>query len=1068
MLSIAVSILVAAIGVAVLRASSARSRGRIVAALVCLVLGVLSSLYVGADYFTGKGIDESVLFHLEYGLSGAGFEAYSRLGAALTALLIASLIASLLAYRFLSKRSGRRFTGAGYLGSVLLLGAVGLNPATQDLAALLAPVDGEARSFARHYVRPSLEPVAQPRNLVFLYLEGLERTYFDESLFPGLIDGLRSLEREGTTFTDISQVWGTGWTIGGMVSSQCGIPLVTTPLGGNSMSGMDRFLPGALCIGDLLAQRGYRLDYMGGARRLFAGKGQFYETHGFHSVEGVDELESNLDDPGYKSAWGLYDDTLFDLAARRFEELSGSESPFGLFLLTLDTHNPYGHLSNPCREMRYGGGANSILNAVYCSDKLATQFIRRIRSSPHSANTLIVIASDHLALRNTATAQLEAGRRRNFFLVLLPENPPPQAVDKPGSMLDIAPTVLSLLGFEVDALGLGKNLMLPGHSLVETYHANVDEILERSWNEIARFWQHPSLDDGLYVDALRGELRFGERSVKTPTLVLLDEDSNVEQISFPFNSTGNLLEYAASLQPGTPVVWADVCEHVSALSSDDWMEGSTELCVAAGLLGAENMTVRRVDDDHFFRERDIADLIRTDQLDRAGTSRAIERLDALAKWGSPDVSETAVSAADGLTGSLIVRSAGFGQGASYVASAANRKKQIKLLRGLTLFGVTDESTPLKLGHVDSCDPQRPQRDAFVLRGSFADIRRYSREFEAYVVVAHGSAKCRAFDLGQLFEGLPLEKWQRIGRRQPYVGVVATDGAVYERIGEPESSLTLYLTQFVDSPGAAGEAHADGPLLRVAHAGGGRNGVGYTNSLQALDLNRDSYELFEIDFSWTSDDRLVCLHDWQGNFERIFGFQTAAPLTLAKFQAVTKSHPDFENCTLETLVEWLRANDGKRIVTDVKSRNVEALRLIASRYPEELHRFVPQIYHPDEYVPVRAMGYDEVIWTLSRFPKPRHRILDAVGKMRLYAVTMPRTRASEGLALYLGELGVRTYVHTINTAELAREYYQLGIDEIYTDWLAPDGMASNDIQEKLGRLVSSDSSNDAPASPSNSG
>ena len=39
------------------------------------------------------------------------------------------------------------------------------------------------------------------RNVVFIYAEGLERTYFDETLFPGLINKLRVLESKGTYFT---------------------------------------------------------------------------------------------------------------------------------------------------------------------------------------------------------------------------------------------------------------------------------------------------------------------------------------------------------------------------------------------------------------------------------------------------------------------------------------------------------------------------------------------------------------------------------------------------------------------------------------------------------------------------------------------------------------------------------------------------------------------------------------------------------------------------------------------------------------------------------------------------
>ncbi len=228
--------------------------------------------------------------------------------------------------------------------------------------------------------------------------------------------------------------------------------------------------------------------------------------------------------------------------------------------------------------------------------------------------------------------------------------------------------------------------------------------------------------------------------------------------------------------------------------------------------------------------------------------------------------------------------------------------------------------------------------------------------------------------------------------------------------------------------------ADPSILRIAHAGGGLDGKTYTNSLEALEQNRHSYELFEIDFTWTSDNQLVCLHDWGRNFKNIFGIETQSPLTLLEFQELTASHTEFENCTIDSLVDWLKSNDEKRVVTDVKLRNVEALRLISTKYPEHVQRFIPQIYDPAEYVPVRAMGYRDVIWTLYRYHGSNSRVVDELAKMNLYAVTMPRKRANERLALKLDEFDVKSYVHTINHAGEAEKYYELGIDEIYTDWL----------------------------------
>ena len=55
-------------------------------------------------------------------------------------------------------------------------------------------------------------------------------------------------------------------------------------------------------------------------------------------------------------------------------------------------------------------------------------------------------------------------------------------------------------------------------------------------------------------------------------------------------------------------------------------------------------------------------------------------------------------------------------------------------------------------------------------------------------------------------------------------------------------------------------------LRIAHAGGGLGKTSYTNSYQALTVDIDNgFKYFEIDFTFTKDDQLVCLHDWKHNF-----------------------------------------------------------------------------------------------------------------------------------------------------------------------------------------------------------
>jgi glycerophosphoryl diester phosphodiesterase len=251
---------------------------------------------------------------------------------------------------------------------------------------------------------------------------------------------------------------------------------------------------------------------------------------------------------------------------------------------------------------------------------------------------------------------------------------------------------------------------------------------------------------------------------------------------------------------------------------------------------------------------------------------------------------------------------------------------------------------------------------------------------------------------------------------------------------PMDVLTFvrYLTAVVVLLAAPATAQTSGTMLPIAHAGGGYAGETYTNSIEALDANAASYELFEIDFLWTSDGKLVCLHDWDDNARRIFGRGFTPPPTLAEFEKLAEDHPDWTNCTLDSLAAWLDAHPEERLVTDVKDDNVAALKEIASVIEDFPTRVIAQIYQPEEHAAVREIGYHTIIWTLYQYEGTNEDVLHLAPGFELYAVTMPKRRAESGLPDALGE--IPTYVHTVNDPAEAERFFGLGIDGIFTDWL----------------------------------
>ncbi len=568
----------------------------------------LTGFFLISNSFTASGIDASVMYHLKYGLAGAGFSEYSGVMLASGAILLLAAATFGACLRLLAPSRHRPAQFRAWTAQLMLGASFLVHPGVQNVyslhaGALIQPPG--TPQFMDLYVPPSIEDMpSRPSNLVFIYAESLERTYFDDRLFPGLVVELKELEQNALSFTSIEQLSGTHWTIAGMVASQCAIPLVTAS-GGNSMSGIDRFLPGATCLGDVLRSKGYALTFVGGADLDFAGKGRFLASHGFSEVLGKNELHGSLSDPDDVNAWGLYDDFLLDHAFQRFETLARADAPFALFALTLDTHHPKGHLSRRCMGRLYQDGKNDILNAVHCSDFLISEFVDKLRSSPHAENTLIIIGSDHLAMNNTATDLLTKGDRKNLFMVIDPSSEHRGFISKKGTTLDIAPTVLELLGYTAPAFGLGRSLLNNEASLI-VQEENLSQTLAALSKDFAVFWEYPTLQPGLFIDARRQLLHIGERTLRLPTLLHVGPGNIVQNVFFAyqlFDYSEKLSAYVDKMNRDDAIVWIDTCRNLSLLEIP--AEGD-RLCAYLGTVEDHAPFITEITDELFIPQEQIS------------------------------------------------------------------------------------------------------------------------------------------------------------------------------------------------------------------------------------------------------------------------------------------------------------------------------------------------------------------------------------------------------------------------------------------------------------------------------
>jgi len=806
-----------------------------------LSLGIILffAVYRISDSFTGQGFDPSVIYHIKYGMKDAVVASRSLVLSAALGLFIGFTVLQLFTHfkvKIIFRNSILSFT-------ILFLTFV-LNPALLSLYQFLKTDivhSLETKSnFSDLYHKPYIKRNGYDRkNVVFIYGESLEWNFFDEAIFPGLMPGLSQHLKKSTYFTNVRQMPYTGWTIAGITASQCGIPLLFSSHG-NSMSGMDQFLPSAVCLSDLLHREGYRMLFYGGASLEFAGKGKFFRTHQFDEIIGKRALLASLGEYADQSPWGITDGDLLRVAFERFLELSSGDEPYGLFLLTLDTHLD-GHLSQGCGGVEYRDGKNALLNAVHCSDKTISKFIEDIKQSPYASETVIVVASDHLAMNNSVIEALTGKKRSNLFMIIDPQTDSARKIESIGTPFDVGPTVLSFLGFD-SKIALGRDLLQT--SLSEKKFSEMYSGVS-SWKaDILPFWNFPTIKKVIKVDPEDKKVVINDREFEYPALVQWDKDWKTN-IRFDFgrsNYNQSLLHYVRALKNDDKFLWVDTCQRIfferAGRQSDDF-------CVAIGK-GKESFLRKKIKNAMTFTRDD-------------------------------------------------------------------------------LFLYTADTT----------------------------------------------------------EFIPL---------------------------------------------------------RVAHAGGGIKKQTYTNSLEALNDNiQKGFRYFEIDLSFTRDGRLVCLHDWDESFTRSFGFKVEKHPTLDEFEQIVKKSSSFENCTLDSLANWLEENPSAFIITDIKEHNLEGLKMISKKIPEFRKKIIPQIYDPKNFDRVKALGYKRIIWTLYRYQGTQQDVLAWVDRFDgPFAVTMPAYEAGGELQHRLKKKNIPTYVHTINTVEEKETYCnEYGVSEIYTDFLIPE-------------------------------
>ncbi|MGO2082577.1 LTA synthase family protein [Vagococcus sp.] len=463
--------------------------------LACLLFTIGSFAYLGTNWFIeyfGELTPEQFLFNLNSPISGTASGVYdSVLNTPVLKLIgCVTLFIFLITLSFQISWKDKKIVTDRPLKIILCVIAVlvlikGGNYSIQklQLKKVKQAYFSDSQYIKNNYVDPKevkLEFPSKKRNLIHLYLESYENSFYDRSLGgymeKNLMPELAKLSEEGLHFSNNDkfggphQTYGSSWSVASMVNQSAGLPL-KIPMRGNDYGKSGYFLPGATTIGDILNQEGYNQTIMFGADADFGGLTSFFTNHkDFHIFDVKYAREQGLIPMDYNVWWGFEDKKLYQYAKDELTRLDKEGKPFNFTMENADTHFPDGYIEEDTPRPF----DNQYANVIAHSQKEIVELVRWIQAQPFYENTTIVLTGDHPSMdRNFFKGWDPSYQRTTTNLILNGDfkNSPQEmkTTFRDFSPFDFYPTTLSAMGVTIpgNRLGLGTDLTSNEKTLIE-------------------------------------------------------------------------------------------------------------------------------------------------------------------------------------------------------------------------------------------------------------------------------------------------------------------------------------------------------------------------------------------------------------------------------------------------------------------------------------------------------------------------------------------------------------------------------------------------------------------------
>lgn len=217
------------------------------------------------------------------------------------------------------------------------------------------------------------------------------------------------------------------------------------------------------CLPSVLEAWGYETWFIQGARSL-----QFDDTGHFMKRLGFRQVRAGRGDDD--SPWGLSDEDLYRQVFADLDDRKACQrTPCFVTIATIAHHFPFDRterLIHPQPTNR----AEHFANSLHVADAQLRVFFEQLQARPEFDDAIVVITADHgfPAGEHGSTFNERGFYEDNFRAPLWLRWPrlAPQRIEHAASQLDIAPTLLALLGGHADNHFMGRSIFQPGEPTI--------------------------------------------------------------------------------------------------------------------------------------------------------------------------------------------------------------------------------------------------------------------------------------------------------------------------------------------------------------------------------------------------------------------------------------------------------------------------------------------------------------------------------------------------------------------------------------------------------------------------